>query len=156
MTSVRLALYKAPGDFYDKAIRLWTRSAYSHCELVLPDGRFVSSSPRDGGVRAKQIEQDGAVWDFLPVPWVNSAAVESFLKQEAGAGYDWAGIVGSQLLPLGIQSARRWFCSEYCGAVLGLDTPARYSPGGLAELVGWVNRVPVPKTALILSPPCLD
>jgi len=49
---IRLTLYKAPGDTYDRFIRLWTRSPYSHCELVLPDGRFVTSSPQDGGVRA--------------------------------------------------------------------------------------------------------
>lgn len=53
---VRLALYKAPGDLYDRAIRAWTRSPYSHCELVLSGGRFVSSQPRNAGMRAKMIK----------------------------------------------------------------------------------------------------
>lgn len=133
--TVRLALYKAPGSFYDWAIRAWTRSAYSHCELMLPDGRFVSSSPRDGGVRAKVIEPDPAVWDFLPLPWIQAAHVEQLLEQEAGAAYDWLGILGSQILPAGIQSRSRWFCSEFCARVLGLEQPQCYSPGQLAVML---------------------
>ena len=129
---IRLALYKAPGDTYDRLIRAWTRSLYSHCELVLPDGRFVTSSPRDGGVRAKVIEQDPAVWDFLPLPWIQAAHVEQLLEQEAGAGYDWLGILGSQILPAGIQSRSRWFCSEFCAQAMRLQQPQRYSPGLLS------------------------
>lgn len=138
---IRLALYTAPGDTYDRLIRAWTRSPYSHCELVLPDGRFVTSSPRDGGVRAKVIEQDPAVWDFLPLPWIQAAHVEHLLEQEAGAGYDWLGILGSQILPAGIQSRLRWFCSEFCAHVLDLEQPQRYSPGQLAEAVHWALRL---------------
>lgn len=138
---VRLALYKAPGDFYDRAIRAWTRSAYSHCELVLPDGRFVSSSPRDDGVRAKVIEPDPAVWDFLPLPWIQPAHIEQLLELEAGAGYDWLGVLGSQILPAGIQSRSRWFCSEFCAYVLDLEQPQRYSPGQLAETIQWALGV---------------
>lgn len=132
---VRLALYKAPGELSDRLIRAWTRSPYSHCELVLPDARFVSSSPRDGGVRAKVIEPDPAVWDFLPLPWIQPAHVEQLLEQEAGAGYDWLGILGSQILPTGIQSRSRWFCSEFCASVLGLEKPQCYSPGQLAVML---------------------
>lgn len=134
---IRLALYKAPGDISDKLIRLWTRSAYSHCELVLPDGRFVSSSPRDGGVRAKILDADPDSWDFLPLPWLEQSAVEALLETEAGAGYDWPGILGSQIFPLGMQSRSRWFCSEFCAAAQGLEHPQRYSPGALAELARW-------------------
>ncbi|WCE09486.1 hypothetical protein [Pseudomonas sp. JBR1] len=138
---IRLALYKAPGDTYDRLIRAWTRSPYSHCELVLPDGRFVSSSPRDGGVRAKVIEPDPAVWDFLPLPWLPAAHVEQLLEQEAGAGYDWLGILGTQILQAGIQSRSRWFCSEFCAKVVDLEQPQRYSPGQLAEAVHWALRL---------------
>ncbi|MDT3721410.1 hypothetical protein [Pseudomonas oryzihabitans] len=138
---IRLALYKAPGDTYDRLIRAWTRSPYSHCELVLPDGRFVTSSPRDDGVRAKVIDQDPAVWDFLPLPWIQAAHVEQLLEQETGAGYDWLGILGSQVLPAGIQSRSRWFCSEFCAQTLGLPLPQRYSPGQLAEAVRWASSL---------------
>lgn len=146
--TVRLALYKAPGDLVDRAVRLWTRSVYSHCELVLSDGRFVSSSPRDGGVRAKCIEPSSNTWDFVALPWVEQEDVEAALEREGGTGYDWIGIIGSQLLPIGIHSRKRWFCSEFCGAVMGLEKPERYSPGELAELVAWMGRVSVPNIAL--------
>lgn len=146
--TVRLALYKAPGDLTDRAVRLWTRSVYSHCELVLSDGRFVSSSPRDGGVRAKCIEPSSSTWDFVALPWVQQEDVEAALEREGGTGYDWVGIIGSQLLPVGIHSRKRWFCSEFCGAVMGLEKPERYSPGELAELVAWMVRVSVPNIAL--------
>jgi hypothetical protein len=134
---IQLALYKASGDAYDKLIRLWTRSPYSHCELVLDDGRFVSSSPRDGGVRAKLIEPDPDTWDLLPLPWVREDVVEELLQAEQGAGYDWIGILGSQILPVGIQSQSRWFCSEFCAQTIGLEQPQRYSPGSLSECMRW-------------------
>ncbi|ALZ84712.1 hypothetical protein APT59_11090 [Pseudomonas oryzihabitans] len=139
---IRLALYRAPGDTYDRLIRAWTRSPYSHCELVMPDGRFVTSSPRDGGVRAKVIAQDPAVWDFLPLPWIQAAHVEQLLEQEAGAGYDWLGILGSQILPAGIQSRSRWFCSEFCAHALDVKQPHRYSPGKLAATSRRVPNLP--------------
>jgi hypothetical protein len=138
---IQLALYKAPGDLYDKAIRVWTRSPYSHCELVLPDGRFASSSPRDGGVRAKLIEPDSQAWDFVPLPWVREEVVEELLQTEQGAGYDWVGILGSQILPVGIQSPSRWFCSEFCAHVIGLEQPQRYSPGSLFETMSWALKL---------------
>ena len=50
--SVQLALYKAPGEWTNALIRWWTRSQYSHCELVI-DGTCYSSSERDRGVRSK-------------------------------------------------------------------------------------------------------
>ena len=55
-------------------------------------------------MRAKLIEPDPAVWDFLPLPWVRKEVVEELLQVEQGAGYDWVGILGSQILPVGIQS----------------------------------------------------
>jgi len=138
---IHRAFYKTPGDRDVQLIRAWTPSAYSHCELVLPDGGFVSSSPRDGGVRAKVIEPDPAAWDFLPLPWLQPAHVEQLLEQEAGAGYDWLGILGSQILPAGIQSRSHWFCSEFCAQALGLEQPQRYSPGQLAEAVRWAANL---------------
>jgi len=56
------------------------------------------------------IDQDPEVWDFLPLPCLPVAHVEQLLTREAGAGYDWLGILGSQILPAGIQSRSRWFC----------------------------------------------
>ncbi|MBS7724580.1 hypothetical protein I0E51_06075 [Pseudomonas lalucatii] len=68
MGLIYLALYKGRGRLFNRLIRLWTRSRYSHCELVMPDGRWLSASAMDGGVRAKRIELDLAHWDLIPCP----------------------------------------------------------------------------------------
>ena len=44
MGLIYLALYKGRGTLFNRLIRLWTRSKYSHCELVLSDGRWLSAS----------------------------------------------------------------------------------------------------------------
>lgn len=59
---MQLALYKAPGAWYDKLVRV----AYSHCELVI-DGVCYSSSPRDNGVRSKAIDLHSGSWDLIEV-----------------------------------------------------------------------------------------
>lgn len=129
---IRVAFYKARGNLFDRLIRLWTGSPYSHCELVL-GARWITSSPRDGGVREAQIEPDPQTWDFLDVPEADPERIEALFQAERGAGYDWLGIAFSQVLPLGLESRRRWFCSEFCAQALGLAHPARWSPGGLFE-----------------------
>lgn len=130
---IRLALYKARGNLFDRLIRIWTGSIYSHCELVMPDGRFMTSSPRDGGVRTKVIDQDPDTWDFIDLPGADQAQIEALFKRLDGAGYDWLGIVFCQILPFGLNSHSRWFCSEICAHALGYPDPASYSPGRLAK-----------------------
>ena len=128
---VKLALYKGKGNLFDTLIRWWTGSDYSHCELILPDGRWVTSSPRDGGVRAKLIEFEADTWDLIELPKADLARITYLFEKEQGHGYDWLGIFFTQILPLGLQSKSRWTCSEFCAAALGLDNPEQYAPGDL-------------------------
>jgi hypothetical protein len=101
---MKLAFYKGNqphsenSQFFDKAICLWTRSPYSHVEMIFdasewPRGMLAaevekqgktiqpgdplnwpyirlcfSSSPRDGGVRFKWIDIDPAQWDVREFP----------------------------------------------------------------------------------------
>lgn len=66
---MKLALYKStrPGlpGLYNRLVRWWTDSEYSHCELVFSDGMCGSSSWLDGGVRLKRIELDPDHWDVI-------------------------------------------------------------------------------------------
>ena len=62
----KLAFYKAKGTLIDLLIRVFTNSKYSHVEIVC-NKDWYSSSPRDGGVRVKQIIDDGNSWDFIEV-----------------------------------------------------------------------------------------
>ena len=47
-SDIRLAFYKGKGDWVDKLVRWWTKSQYSHVEVVVGN-TWISSSPRDGG-----------------------------------------------------------------------------------------------------------
>lgn len=62
----KLAFYKGKGNWVDLLIRVFTHSKYSHVEIV-HNKDWYSSSPRDGGVRVKQIVDDGNGWDFVEV-----------------------------------------------------------------------------------------
>lgn len=138
-----VALYKAEGNISDKIIRLWTRSVYSHCELIV-DGKWYSSSPRDGEVRSKLIQPKPVHWDFVEIEASKEkvAKMVSFLNSQIGKKYDWLGIFLSQALPLEIQDPNRWFCSEICSralmdaGILECDKPAQwFSPERLYEKI---------------------
>lgn len=99
MGLIYLALYKGRGTLFNRLVRLWTRSKYSHCELVLADGRWLSASAMDGGVRAKHIELNLEHWDLIPLPWADYRQIARVFRANAGQGYDFFGLFGSQLLP---------------------------------------------------------
>jgi hypothetical protein len=90
---------------------------YSHCELVIGD-RCYSSSSRDGGVRGKTIDLASGRWLVLDIgrAELEDDALEWFGWHD-GAGYDWAGIFrfAAMWLP---HSRRRWFCSEACAEAI--------------------------------------
>ncbi len=141
MGLIYLALYKGKGTLFNRLIRLWTRSIYSHCELVMPDGRWLSASAMDGGVRAKHIAHNPEHWDLIPLPWADARAIDELFQPLEGSGYDYLGLFGSQFLPVSVHSWWRWFCSEICGYLLGFSMPHRYSPGQLGEVAKLINRI---------------
>ena len=149
---ITLAMYKGKGQLFNAAIRTWTGSVYSHCELVMPDGRWLSASAMDGGVRAKHIDYKPEHWELIPVPWANAKLIESVFDRHEGKGYDWAGIFLSQLLASGLHSERRMFCSEFCAVALGFHgLGQRFSPVLLAETVHRINRLPFVQLAHSLT-----
>ena len=154
--TVYLALYKGrrDGAWYqpkvaaarlsDWIIRTLTRSPYSHCELAVlipppdgdPDDHAVfdcySSSIRDGGVRLKTMPLPADKWDLIPVNQQDAYIdVLNYFAQTRGKPYDFIGACG---VVLGIKgSLKKWFCSEWCAAALGVQYPDRYSPQALAD-----------------------
>lgn len=135
---VQLALYKARGRIGNRLIRWWTRSQYSHCELIL-NGIAYSSSLQDGGVRNKHIDFDPDHWDILPLPWVNAARLRAHYQDTAGQPYGWPDLIWRQILNRAGNS-KGWFCSEWCAAVIGLPNPQIYSPATLGEFCAEVLR----------------
>lgn len=132
-TLVQLAFYKAKGDWVDKVIRWWTSSKYSHCEVVIGDEWF-SSSPRDGGVRSMRMEDYNAEhWDIIGYPGVSASDVFDLFRKTKGSKYDFIGILFSQVLPIGLHSSTKWYCSEWA-AELKYDN-TNLSPQELFEQV---------------------
>lgn len=128
---MRLALYKGKGQIGNAIIRWWTRSPYSHCEIVIGDVGYTSSL-MDGGVRAKRIDFDPAHWDFVALTWVDPTHVSAYYAQTAGEPYGWMDLLKRQVFNRP-GNDRGWFCSEWCAAALGLPNPQLYSPATLGD-----------------------
>lgn len=135
---MKVAFYKAPGTIWDKLIRWWTWGPYSHTELVFSDGMWFSSSPRDGGVRFKQIIACSNSWDFVTVS-TNEQIVRNWCNQQSGA-YDWFGVLRF-VFPFLHPSPHHWFCSEICltalqqvGLLKGMQ-PSAISPNRFYKLL---------------------
>ncbi|OOF59365.1 enoyl-CoA hydratase [Rodentibacter myodis] len=147
--AIYLAIYKGKAKnlverLQDSIIRFFTKGQYSHCELVVErleqwgqyDYRPVydcySSSPRDGGVRCKQINvADSSKWDLIPIDNLTEAQIKAYFDRTCGAKYDWWGVLG---IVFGIKQKRsKYFCSEWCfNVIFNSDNGWRFSPNDLA------------------------
>jgi hypothetical protein len=130
----RAAFYKGtrPGlpGIYNRGVRHWTHSKYSHVELIFSDGVSWSSSFEDGGVRSKEINYSSDDWDFIELPpWMEDGARRWF-EQHKGWHYDLAGNV--HFVFFFVRGAqRKVFCSEAIAEALGLREGYRFDPGTL-------------------------
>ena len=123
---MKLAFYKAKGDWVDLLIRVFTNSKYSHVEIV-HNKDWYSSSPRDGGVRVKQIQDDGNSWDFIEVD-IDKERLYQKYREYKGRGYDFKAILLSNILPIGWHSKSKMTCSEFVADVLGYGNPSKFNP----------------------------
>lgn len=129
-----LAFYKAPGLIGDKLIKLWTRSKYSHVEIVI-GGVWYSSSMRDGGARKRPgLIARSDHWDYLMIDCDIDKALAVFEKHK-NQKYDWLGIFLTQFLPLNRHSKNKVFCSELVAEMLGWDNPHQYDPGEVYKAI---------------------
>lgn len=136
---VYLALYKGKGTIDNALIRAWTRSPYSHCELVV-DGIWYSSSLWDGGVRAKRIEYREDHWDLIEIPWANDQQILDHYDATKHLKYGWMDLIRSQIFNRAHDYSKAAFCSEWCAAAFGIPNPTIYSPGRFAELIQYLNQ----------------
>ena len=149
MTNVKIAFYRAEnGKFGDKLIAWWTRptwwkiwesSLYSHVEIVLPNGVWVTSSYRESvGIVARNrgvdYENTTQKWEIVEIPDVPIQTAWRIYQEEVGKKYDWLGIYFTEFLPLRIENPEKWYCSEFCAHAIG-ETRTSVSPQGLYEQV---------------------
>jgi len=143
MSTLRAAFYKGthaglPG-VYNRLVRWWTRSPYSHVELIFADGQAASSSAMDGGVRFKAIDFDPALWDFVDVHPSLAPAARTWFETHVGQAYDLLGNLHFVVSAVG-DDKRKWFCSESVAAALGMPDPARFDPGTLHAALSFLNQ----------------
>lgn len=132
---MRIAFYIAEyGDIYDKAVSIITRGPYSHCELVFSDNTWFSSSPRDGGVRFKKIDDKYGHWEYIELPPINEEVARNLAGKLCGAKYDWGGALRT-ILPIHPSSPTKWFCTEVCAYIVNRSgfsgVPLLVSPNAL-------------------------
>lgn len=137
MAGVQLALYKPHRamDIGGRLICLWTRSRYSHVEVVI-DGICYSSSLRDGGVRAKRIDLTPGWWRVIPVTWRDPEAALRIWRIYEGEPYGWGDLLVQHVLRLPVDDPGL-LCSELCARMLGLpESMSRgITPGQIVDYV---------------------
>lgn len=146
---MQLAMYKGPPDDFWHTVGhtgtcVWTRSKYSHCELVFSDPVLnsrrlcASSSARDGGVRFKRIDLGSGRWDLYQ-PARRYRAMEPQARQwfieHEGLPYDHLGLAWFVLPIDAFNHPARLHCSEAVAAALGMRKPHRLHPQRLLDAV---------------------
>jgi hypothetical protein len=123
---IKVAFYKGKGNFLNGIVRWWTRSIYSHAEIMLPDGlTWIGISPflKSKVASRKKIIIDYSEWDFIDID-VNEeqlGIIMEFFEDTKGQGYDWVGMLLSQFLPCKIKHKKRWYCSEWIAYALRIS-----------------------------------
>ena len=138
--TVQLALRKNDTRIGVRFIQWWSRSIYSHCDLVV-GGLCYSSSIMDKGVRAKVIDLEPDKWDVIELPWADAVAVVNYFKATDSNTYGWLSLIGSQLFNRNQTDIGSQFCSEWCASALGLPNPSIHSPKTLADECRYVGQL---------------
>ena len=147
---MRFLFEKNNPSFFDILIRWWTRSPYSHVELLFSDGQKFSAVPGVGTRFAPASPIESQCWDILVLPTTveQEAKIRAFCEREVGCKYDWRGIFFSQIIRMRRHCMGRWFCSEVCtagmqaGGFMPSATPCTLSPGQFNTRLKEIGAVP--------------
>ena len=138
---IALAAY-IPHKWHDIGGRLicwWTRSPYSHVEIVI-NGVCYSSSLRRGGVSKAVIDLDKPHWRVIPIERADEEAALRAYRRYEGMPYGWTDLITQHVLRLPVDDPGL-LCSELCALMLGLpeSTARGMTPGMLVEYVEMRN-----------------
>ena len=127
---IQVAFFKGEAGLLHKVIRWWTKSPYSHAELIMPDGKtWISISPFLNSrvtARIKHRVENPEEWEYLtfnlswrePVRKYQLDQLYKFIDMTQGSKYDWTGMIMSQLCPYLIKRRNKWYCSEWIAHAL--------------------------------------
>ena len=106
-----IAFFKGKGDFINNIVRTWTKSPYSHAELILSDAEtWLSISPfmKAKVSSRKNLLYNPLEWDFIEIEVTKEQhdIIEQFYDLTRGCGYDWIGMILSQFLPFRIKQKK--------------------------------------------------
>lgn len=138
--NIQIAFYKGGHkEWHHKFIKWWTNSPYSHAELVLNNGElWTSISPflYSKVTTRMKIEWDESEWDFLnfKVTDIQLLSLKDFIVETTGDGYDWPGMLLSQILPCIIKSRKKWYCSSWIAHALSHSGIISFRKAGIYEI----------------------
>ena len=136
---MKVAFYKAEyGTWFDKLIAFWTRSKYSHVELITDTGNAFSASDRAGKVRFANINFDSGHWDLMNVSQ-DPKQVSKRMAEILGKPYDFKGVFFWFVIPHSYEAKDKYWCSEAVAYVLGI-IPSTISPQRLYEVLSDNNK----------------
>ncbi|HAW79748.1 MAG TPA: hypothetical protein DCX27_08575, partial [Balneola sp.] len=96
--------------------RYWTRSRYSHAELIIDEECYTIEPFSQAGVRKTKCDYTESEWDFISFE-ITEEQIEIFLRfygKTKGQKYDWVGMLVSQALPnYFVKCVSKWYCSEW-------------------------------------------
>lgn len=123
---IKIAFFRGRGGFVNKVVRWWTKSEYSHAELIMPDGiTWIGISPfKTSRLQAiYKLDYDPKEWDFvsIEISAEQLSIVNEFFEFTKGSHYDWVGMILSQLLPYNIKRKNKWYCSEWIAYALRIS-----------------------------------
>tara|TARA_B100000131_G_scaffold322521_1_gene376733 strand:- start:2295 stop:2795 length:501 start_codon:yes stop_codon:yes gene_type:complete len=116
--NIRIAFYKGRGRRRDRLIRWWTKSPYSHVEIVIPNrGWWLGIHPPESPNVRKKINYGykESEWDFLDFAVTNDQidSIIRFYNLTKGDAYDWVGMIVSHVTPFKVKHIKKWYCSEW-------------------------------------------
>lgn len=141
---INVIFQKRPHGLWAKAICAWTGGPYFHCAFL--NGSLIGAEAAAGsGVHRFAVDYlDPVHWDSLTIPCTHDQVtlLNELIDDELGCGYDWVGMICSQVFGIHRRSKSKWYCSEFVTAMLteariiplGVD-PCTVSPNGLADIL---------------------
>lgn len=146
---MKVAFKKNDSSLPSKLIRWWTKSPYSHCELIFNNGLSFSAFVEEFKTDFKSNIHDDNDWDIIELPFDKEMEykIYQWCLSEKDCTYDVIGILFTQIVPLSFQNPWWWFCSELCcaalqqGGMLPNLVPHELSPGGLYNELILYNRL---------------